>query len=333
MPLVTVVVPVYNVENYLSRCVDSILAQTLRDIEVILVDDGSTDTSGQIADEYALKDSRIQVIHKKNGGTSSTRNVGMRKAVGKYIGFVDSDDWVELETFERLFQTAEQFNTDVVMFDFIRKTPHGDQPHTENIDKGFYDRNKIINEIFPNLIMGENLDYGPVVSACTCFYRHDFLCQYNIKFDEQIIFSEDVMFNSIVMENATTFYYLKESFYNYFHNENSVTTTYTKKKWQNVKLLNNKIRNYFSTITDYDFEIQIKRHMVYFACNTLNQVCCSSESAYEKRNEIRRILMDPQLSSAMVGLTYSINSLKFKGMLWLMKMRLSLLYSLLFIKR
>lgn len=94
-PLISVIVPVYNVEKFLSRCLNSILAQTYNNLEVILVDDGSTDNSGKICDDYALKDKRIRVIHKQNGGVSSARNMALSVAKGEYIGFVDSDDYIE----------------------------------------------------------------------------------------------------------------------------------------------------------------------------------------------------------------------------------------------
>ena len=104
MPIVSVIVPVFNVEKYLDKCIESLIKQKLKDIEIILVDDGSTDLSGKICDEWKTRDSRIQVIHKKNGGLSDARNVGVELAKGKYIGFVDSDDYVSDDMFQILYQ-------------------------------------------------------------------------------------------------------------------------------------------------------------------------------------------------------------------------------------
>jgi glycosyltransferase involved in cell wall biosynthesis len=104
--LVSVIVPIYNVEQYLNRCVDSIINQTYKNLEIILVDDGSPDKCGQICDEYALKDSRIVVIHKENGGLSDARNAGIEKATGEYLSFVDSDDWIEPEMIETLYNAC-----------------------------------------------------------------------------------------------------------------------------------------------------------------------------------------------------------------------------------
>ena len=106
-PLISIIVPVYNVEEFLPKCIDSILAQTYENLEIILVEDGTKDNSGQICDAYAEKDSRIKVIHKENGGLSSARNAGMDVARGEYFGFVDSDDWIEPETYESLMVLAQ----------------------------------------------------------------------------------------------------------------------------------------------------------------------------------------------------------------------------------
>ena len=114
-PIVSVLVPVYNVEKYLPRCLESILQQTLSDIEVICVNDGSTDQSAQILENYAEIDKRIIVITKENGGLPSARNAALNKACGKYIGFVDSDDYIQPDMFEKLVNTAEKKSSDIVI--------------------------------------------------------------------------------------------------------------------------------------------------------------------------------------------------------------------------
>lgn len=114
---ISVVIPVYNVEAYLRECVDSVLAQTLQDYEIILVDDGATDSSGAICDEYARQDARIRVIHQPNGGLSAARNTGLDAATGKYVYFLDSDDYIRQDSLKLLFDLAEQEQADVVFFD------------------------------------------------------------------------------------------------------------------------------------------------------------------------------------------------------------------------
>ena len=118
--LISIIVPVYNVEKYLEECIDSILNQTYKNLEIILVDDGSTDNSGIICEDYAKIDSRIKVIHKKNGGLSDARNVGIDKALGEFIIFVDSDDYIDRSMCEILFAYANKYNVDIVSCNFKR---------------------------------------------------------------------------------------------------------------------------------------------------------------------------------------------------------------------
>lgn len=113
MSLISIIIPIYKVEPYLRRCVDSVLAQTYTDLEIILVDDGSPDNCGAICDEYAAKDPRIKVIHKQNGGLSDARNAGLDIMTGRYVGFVDSDDWIEPQMYERLMELMTQYDADM----------------------------------------------------------------------------------------------------------------------------------------------------------------------------------------------------------------------------
>ena len=119
MPEISIIVPIYNVEQYLKRCVDSILAQTFKDFELILVDDGSPDSCPFICDEYARIDSRIKVIHKANGGLSDARNAGLEMAMGNYIAFVDSDDWIASDTYEYLYELIKKNKADVVSGSYV----------------------------------------------------------------------------------------------------------------------------------------------------------------------------------------------------------------------
>lgn len=119
-PIISVIVPVYNVEKYLYKCIDSILGQTYKELEIILVDDGSTDNSGVICDKYEKKDNRIKVIHKKNGGLSDARNCGLDNAIGEYIAFLDSDDWVDFKYIEILYENLRDYNADISICNFRR---------------------------------------------------------------------------------------------------------------------------------------------------------------------------------------------------------------------
>lgn len=137
MPTISIIVPIYNVEKYLCYCLDSICNQTFKDWECLLIDDGSTDKSGRICDQYAHKYNQIKTFHKKNGGVADARNYGLKHAIGKYIMYVDGDDWIEADSIERLLQTANENNADLVIGDFNfvygdKKTPYRSSEWTED---------------------------------------------------------------------------------------------------------------------------------------------------------------------------------------------------------
>lgn len=124
---VTVIVPVYNVEKYLDRCVKSIVRQTYKDLEIILIDDGSPDRCPEMCDAWKLKDSRIKVIHKKNAGLGYARNTGIDNATGKYLCFVDSDDYIAPDTIEKAYYCAVQYNADIVSYGYYVVASDGDR--------------------------------------------------------------------------------------------------------------------------------------------------------------------------------------------------------------
>ena len=117
---ISVIIPVYNVEPYLRQCLDSVVNQTYKNLEIIIIDDGSPDNCGAICDEYAAKDKRIQVIHKENCGLSAARNDGLARATGEWIAFVDSDDWCELDLYEKAIACAEKTDPDIVLYSLYK---------------------------------------------------------------------------------------------------------------------------------------------------------------------------------------------------------------------
>ncbi len=146
-PKISIIVPVYNMEMYLRECLDSIKAQTFSDWECILVDDGSSDSSPAICDEYANRDNRFMVIHKENGGLSSARNVGLKVAKGFYIGFVDSDDWIEPQMYEKLYNIISEYDADIAQVGYIAE--YIGRHSTKHLihNKGVIDGNEAMREI------------------------------------------------------------------------------------------------------------------------------------------------------------------------------------------
>ncbi len=319
--MVSIIVPVYKTEKYLDRCVTSLRNQTLRDIEIILVNDGSPDNCPQLCDAYAAKDDRIRVIHKPNGGLSSARNAGLRAARGKYVGFVDSDDDVESEMYEKLWTTAEHEHVDFVMCDYLRVPVEEDRYlKTLNIRSGRYDKADIRKEIFPALIMGENVDYGPLLSVCPCLYRTEFLRNNALYFDEQVRWSEDNIFSAIVGYHADSFYYMKgEGLYHYYQNPGTITTGYRPGAWAVYCTMNRHLHAVFDYIADYDFTRQLKLHMMYYACNCIGQACTQPKD--KAMQDIWAILRSEELTGAFRDFALPDVHWKLKVQLLLMKWR------------
>ena len=198
-PIISVVIPVYNVEAYIERCVNSVRNQTVENIEIILVDDGSPDQSPVLCDQYAEKDRRVRVIHKKNGGLASARNRGITVATGKYIFFLDSDDWLEKDGLQQLYELAQKYQVDFVRYRAFRTEWPGMERNVpcrvetvREMQGGIYDRKRILQEIYPRLLATRQLTLGPVVGAWGALYRTVFLKKNQIFFFEEIKFSEDL---------------------------------------------------------------------------------------------------------------------------------------------
>lgn len=216
--LISVIVPVYNVENYLDECIQSIVKQTFRDMEIILVDDGSTDSSGMLCDKWAKKDERIKVIHKQNGGLSSARNAGIDAVQGKYIIFVDSDDyWIGTDCLAYLYDTAEKFDADVVRGEYIAVNDKGERIKTIIKNKSEYSNKPLDSATFyTKAIAGENFSW-------LYFFKRNSIN--TLRFDEERKFQEDIDFNIKYFSTPRKCLYVDNRFYAYRKREASIITT------------------------------------------------------------------------------------------------------------
>lgn len=214
-PTISIIVPVYNVEKYLDRCIQSILNQTFKDFELILVDDGSTDNSGFICEKYKEMDNRIVVIHKENGGLSSARNTGLDIAIGKYIGFVDSDDYINENMYEILYNEAIKNNSDVVVSDF-EKVCENKEHINYKLDKyeiENYNNIEALNQLFES----KNVIF---IVAWNKLYKRQIFN--NLRYEEGKIYEDEFIIHKILYESKiTTFIDLK--LYYYVQRENSIT--------------------------------------------------------------------------------------------------------------
>ncbi len=216
--ILSVVVPVYNVENYLRQCIDSILNQTLQDIEVILVDDGSTDRSAAICDEYAGADSRVKVFHQKNTGLVGARKKGVELSCSTYITFVDSDDFIEKESYSRAFNSMKE-GIDIICFGITRYYEDGKSPQTEHsfFNEKKYRKKDMMGEIVPYMIWNEKREsFGLDPSLCIKIIKRELLTKsYKLLKDQNFYYAEDsaIIFPVVYMADSMEVKY--DSYYNH----------------------------------------------------------------------------------------------------------------------
>lgn len=293
MSKISIVVPVYNSGKYLDRCLKSIINQTYSNIEILLIDDGSTDNSLEICNQFAIKDKRIKVFHKENNGVSAARNDGIDYSTGDYIAFVDSDDYLELDMYDRMMKINDKFDCDIIMCDCYKESSLNKEIFSHNIRSGYYDRSMLIKEYFPTLLMTNSVDYPPTISNCVCLFKKDVIIKNNIRYEVGIRFSEDLLFGSKYMYYANSFYYMKhECLYHYTMNQNSVTHTYYKNKWENMKKLFLAIDDFFRNVNNYDFQRQIDLCLLYIVYHCIGNINQSDELKKDKRKNIMNILHD-----------------------------------------
>lgn len=211
-PKISIISPVYNAEKYIHKCVDSIMAQTFTDWELILVDDGSPDTSGAICDQYASQDSRIRVIHKQNGGVSAARQTGLDAAQGEYVIHADPDDWVEPTMLEELYVKAKVEDADMVICDFY--VNKGNNQTYRKQEPSSMDHITVMNELFVHL-------HG---SCWNKLVRKSCFVEYEIRFTSWLSFCEDLCLNVDLLRFDIKVVYLPKAFYHYVIdvNKNSI---------------------------------------------------------------------------------------------------------------
>lgn len=240
--LISIIVPVYNAENYIKKCVESLLRQDYQDIEIILVNDGSKDGSGFLCNELSKFDNRIKVIHQKNSGVSAARNNGLKNANGSYVGFVDSDDYIDQNMYSKLFEKMRKNDCDVVYCDSI------------NVDKAgcFYNVDTIYSIESEKKIKVSDLSANQLIevagSVWRGLYRREIINYNNIEFPLNLKFSEDRIFNLLYLSKIKNVYYYKEHLYYRLVDENTTVQRYHENHFEAVKqayILTDRIRGEF----------------------------------------------------------------------------------------
>ena len=284
--LISIVIPVYNVEKYLKRCLDSIINQTHKNLEIICVDDGSIDSSGKILDDYKNKDKRIKVYHIKNGGVSHARNVGIKHITGNYVGFIDPDDFIETNMYEELYNSIIENNSDVsVCNNYIY------YEENDSIEKVKYSDSipKIMSKTFYLDKMFKDNYNGYVWNR---LYKVKYIKK--VKFDESIIIMEDVIFNIDYASNINKISFVDIPLYYYVMRATSAVHKENNKRNQNLfvakEIIDKKIEKY-----NLDSQTQLRLNYIVDAQFYLYTKNVDLEEKEKIRTEIKKYLKDKVL--------------------------------------
>lgn len=284
-PKLSIIVPVYNVRDYLEICVNSILAQTFTDFELILVDDGSTDGCGKMCDSFAERDSRISVIHKENGGVVSARKTGIQAARGKYAGYVDGDDWIDENMYEEMVACMDKYDCDLVMCDVEHNTaskPLSTGGIHLGISGGYYDRKRLQDEIFPKMIYaGEFYKFGVYPVIWNKLYRREKLIKFQLDVFDNINIGEDAACVYPYIFNSDSLFFLEDSsLYHYRHSQNQMTAAFDNTHFERFKSL----YDFFtaSDLASSPYSVQLDYYYAYLTkvaiSNELRKANCASFS-------------------------------------------------------
>jgi glycosyltransferase involved in cell wall biosynthesis len=255
-PEISIIVPVYKVENYIEKCIESVLAQTFTNFELILVNDGSPDNCGNICDEYARLDKRIKVIHKENGGLSSARNAGLSKAKGKYIAFVDSDDFIHQSMYEILHGYGTKYASDIVICDYL-DVYEGEIYDTEEYNPNFNEENYTNIEALYQLYSKKGVQF---VIACNKLYKRDLFN--DLEYKEGVIHEDEFMAHRILFNSSKVTYLPIKLYYYLQRKDGIVRSQFNIKKLDAVNAYKDRVE-FFRKIKQH--ELQIKAEYSYIS--------------------------------------------------------------------
>lgn len=288
-PKVSIIVPIYNVEKYLDRCVQSLMHQTLKDIEIILVDDGSPDNCPTMCDEYAKQDARIKVIHKQNAGLGMARNSGIEIATGEYVGFIDSDDYAGETMFETMYNNAKSDNLDACFCDICSFDNKGNKRINTNLwgKTEFMTRSEV--DALACHVLAAPIDKPYLVevpmAAWNGIYRGKLFKEYNMRFrSERVYVSEDVMFHADCMKYYNRVEWIsKPLVYHFLDNTASLTHRFSMKKCDSILRM---ARTLIDVVrTNYkksDFEPYLYGYLINSYSNTIFSIC-TMDTSFSKR--------------------------------------------------
>ncbi len=300
---VSIIVPVYNAEKYLIKCLDSIINQTLKNIEIIIIDDGSTDGSSDICKKYAAKDIRIAYYKKENEGLAAARQDGIERASGEYVGFVDSDDWLELNMYERMYSEAIKENADIVFCNCFFNDSETDRTH---LTSGVYNREGIENIILPRTLAGISEKGSNSVirwSNCLRLYKLALIKENNISFGRNFRRSQDLQLTFETTLHANKYVSLNNEYLYHnrtVNNADSLSRGYTKNYWTLIRPLIDVLYKDVDGYKKQDLSNQMHLCAFFFAASGVkNEYESKSISFSDKIKKLNEIAKDAVLQAAL----------------------------------
>lgn len=290
--MISVIVPIYKVEQYLRQCLDSLETQTVENIEFILVDDGSPDGCPEICDEYAERDSRFKVVHKQNGGLLSARKAGLKASKGDYIGFVDGDDWVESDTFANMQRKVDEYSPDMVISDFICDFGDHTEPSEQLFEEGFYDRSRLEKELFPKMLFnGQYYRFGVNPNCWSKLVKRELIEKNLYPVDERIRMGEDAAFIYPCLLDAQSVACIKTPTYHYRITGQSMSTAYDERLKDIILLPYEQLKRKNGT-SEFDISSQLDYYLIYMTNFLIRNEAKKANTHTEKeRKEILRTLV------------------------------------------
>ena len=328
MPKVSIIVPVYNVEQYIEQCIQSLRAQSLHDIEIILVDDGSSDNSPMLCDKYTRIDKRIKVIHKQNSGLGLACNIVIEVASGEYIAFCDSDDYVDTIMYETLYNTALNNKCDVVYSGLKSVSIAGNflcfLPHKKSFE--LYIGKENIEELLRNMIASPlqiKEERTIQVSAKTVLYSRRLVEKNQLRFvSERLIPSEDLMFNINILAHTQRACIIPQAFYNYRINQNSISRKIKLNKFPLYKnLYQSMIEQCHQLNITGDIDLRIKRLIIGYTRSYICQIILSNTTPNDKKKIIHKICKDNIWQNIYAN--YPINKMHWTHRLFITAMKMN----------
>lgn len=294
---VSVIMATYNAETSIEKCILSVLNQTYKNIELIIINDGSIDNTDNIVNNLKIKDERIRYYRTLNKGVSSARNTGLSYAKGEFVSFIDSDDYYELNMLEILVNALYKYNADLVSCSYERVRKVKVIPETTYFEKGYYNKEKLMSEIYPSIISDKSLSYTVPLNIVTKLFKNRIIKKNNIQFNKKMRKGEDLLFCREYFLYADSFYYIPDQrLYKYSYNDTSATNTLSKDRKTRLPVSLNSQNSLCQIHSRFNLDIQLPYYHTRIAvASVVNLIRYMNGTRREIVNELSWVIENEQI--------------------------------------